>query len=74
MVQKARTSYNPVKSVNEEQNAGKKPKSLAGVESIIKKRVAIDKEIGRRRKMRHQHVEKQPEIYYNPPPMYDPRQ
>ena len=36
------------------------PKNLNHVESLIKNRVEIDKEIGRRRKMRNQNMDKEP--------------
>lgn len=43
------------------------PKKLEGVQSVIKNRVKVDKEIGRRRKARNQNMDKDPQIYVASP-------
>lgn len=47
---------------NQNQSKRKIPKSLQNVESVIKKRVQIDKEMNRKRKNEHQNSSKEPEI------------
>ena len=62
-----RTRHNQKSQVNSEAEQFF-PKNLAKVESIIKNRVEIDKEIGRRRKMRNQNMDKEPQIYVTTKP------
>ena len=50
------------------------PKHLQSVESVIKKRVQQDKEIGRRRKVYNQNLDKEPQIYAPSPPKERPLQ
>lgn len=47
---------------NQTQSKRKIPKSLQNVESVIKKRVQIDREMNRRRNNEHQNTSKDPEI------------
>ena len=44
------------------------PKKLHNVESVIKKRVEIDREINKRRKVRNSNLDKDVQIYAKPPP------
>lgn len=45
------------------------PKKLHNVESVIKKRVEIDREINKRRKIRNNNLDKDVQIYAKPPPV-----
>ena len=44
------------------------PKSLRNVQGVYKNKIQIDREIGRRRKMRNQNMDKEPQIYAPSPP------
>jgi hypothetical protein len=62
-----RASYDPVRSSQQTQR--RVPDYLQGVESVIKNRIEVDKEITRIRKSKNPHAAlKEPEIYAGSPP------